>query len=464
MTDRRRFLPLRLKFLAAFFLSLLAALAGVMLVYLAGESYIQLYYMDEARMQERTRGLLYDFVDFVQERRLDVHNARDITRWAKEQDYVYLLIYQDGRVIIDSGWWDEQEYYTDFTELEDVPAAARSAGTEEGGVSFGYGMVTATVAFSDGEYEVVLYDFSDEPLYDRVRLLSFGAGILIFVLLLLVYHSKTIRRIIRLSQEVEVIAGGSLEEPIARQPADELGALAQHVDTMRFSIINEMRAEQEAWNANSDLITRMSHDIRTPLTVLLGFLELLEEGNYSGDETYRHYLGICKKNAFQLKELADRLFQYFLVFGHREHGLELEVADARVLLGQLIGEHAVWLTEQGWQVETVPLESTVFVEVDTVYTKRLCDNVFSNIEKYADPNHPVEIRLWVAGDELHITVRNRIRSTSRQVESTNIGLKTCERISELMGGRFLVHRTETEFCAEVIQPVYREPEEVPAAS
>ena len=271
MTDRRRFLPLRLKFLAAFFLSLLAALAGVMLVYLAGESYIQFYYMDEARMQERTRSLLYDFMDFVQERRMSVHNAREITRWAKEQDYVYLLIYQDGRVIIDSGWWDEQEYYTDFAELEDVPAAAaRSAGTEEDGVSFGYGMVTATVAFSDGEYEVVLYDFSDEPLYDRVRLLSFGAGILIFVLLLLVYHSKTIRRIIRLSQEVEVIAGGSLEEPIARQPADELGALAQHVDTMRFSIINEMRAEQEAWNANSDLITRMSHDIRTPLTVLLG--------------------------------------------------------------------------------------------------------------------------------------------------------------------------------------------------
>lgn len=465
MTKGRRFLSLRFKFIVALAFSLLIALGAGALAKLVGDSYIQLTYMSQTQTETRIRQIFSDFQQFVEGRGLDVHNAIEITRWAKSQNHIYLLVYKDDRVIIDSGWWDEQEYYTDYSELDtEVQGSARMADASEDGMSFGYGVGSAPIAFQDGEYTVTVYDFSEEPLYEGVQIASYAMAILLFIFLLMFYHSQTIKRIIRLSQEVEVIAGGQLEEPIARQPADELGALAQHVDTMRFSIINEMRAEQEAWNANSDLITRMSHDIRTPLTVLLGFLELLDEGGYSEEETYRNYLGICKKNAFQLKSLADKLFQYFLVFGHREYEMELEVTDAHVLLEQLIGEHVAWLTERGWQVDVHPLGGSALIEVDTVCMKRLFDNLFSNIEKYADSAQPVVIRQWVAEEKLYVTLSNQIAQSSGQVESTNIGLKTCERIMQLMGGTFRTCRTEETFRAEAVLPLYREPEaeEMPA--
>ena len=193
--------------------------------------------------------------------------------------------------------------------------------------------------------------------------------------------------------------------------------------------------------------------------MLLGFLELLDEGGYSRDENYRSYLNICKENTYQLKDLADKLFQYFLVFGHKMYELELEVVDARMLLAQLIGEHEMLLQEQGWQIENQPLERSALLKVDAAYMKRLFNNLFSNIEKYADREQPVEIRQSMDGEQIHIILKNRIRPDPNPVESTNIGLKTCERIVQLMGGTFRTVSEHGVFLAQLRLPVWKEGEE-----
>ena len=146
----------------------------------------------------------------------------------------------------------------------------------------------------------------------------------------------------------------------------------------------------------------------------------------------------------------------------KEYEMELEVTDAHVLLEQLIGEHVAWLTERGWQVDVHPLGGSALIEVDTVCMKRLFDNLFSNIEKYADSARPVVIRQWVAEEKLYVTLSNQISQSSGQVESTNIGLKTCERILQLMGGTFRTCRMEETFRAEAVLPLYREAEEMAA--
>lgn len=451
---------------------------------LAGEEVISTIYMSDAATESRCREVLDSFADYVETEGLSVRQARDITMWAKHQNHVYLLISDGEKVLVDSGWWDEKEYYSAFEEKDSfeesapvqedgasgendvLPAAALEPAMKEEEEdqtesesmveSFTFGTGTAPVEFSDGTYLVSVYDFSDEPLYDAVTVGSYAVTIAVFMLAMLTYHQRVIKQIIRLSREVEEIARGSLEGEITVRNRDEIGVLAEHVDVMRTSIMKEMRAEQEAWNANSDLITRMSHDIRTPLTVLLGFLELLDEGGYSDDETYQSYLGICKKNAFQLKELADKLFQYFLVFGHNACEMELEVADAQMLLGQLIGEHVVLLQEQGWSVEEQKLEQPVLIEADMVYLKRLFDNLFSNIEKYADQGCPVIVRQKKEQSQIRVALENQIRPDPNPVESTNIGLKTCERIVEQMGGAFRWEKLDDRFCAELTLPLYVE--------
>ena len=312
------------------------------------------------------------------------------------------------------------------------------------------------IRFSDGVYYVTVLEYSELSLYNTVTISSYAMAIAGFMALMLLYHQHIIKHIIRLSGEVESIAHGNLNGAITMRRRDEMGILAEDVDVMRTSIMQQMRAEQEAWNANSELITRMSHDIRTPLTVLLGFLELLDEGHYSEDEGYQSYLNICKENAYQLKELADKLFQYFLVFGHKMYEMNPEVVDARMMLSQLVGEHVMLLQERDWEIRDRPLTESVPIKVDAVYLKRLFDNLFSNIEKYADPDRPVEISQRVESGQIHIILKNDIRPDPNPVESTNIGLKTCERIVELMGGTFRTAKEKTAFLAELWLPIYRE--------
>lgn len=477
MTKQGKFHSLQVKFIVVLLLALAVGLGSGALVSLIGNYYIDSIYLDEDAAEERCRQAIENFSDYVQTEQLSVRqDSREIIRWAKAQNHLYLMVEENGSIVIDSGWWDEASYYSAFgdgvdgSESEEdgglvipsasyVPAEDSAEAADESyelEESYLYGVGSAPVEFADGTYQVSIYDFSEEPLYKVVTIATYAVAIAIFIFIMILYHQATIKQIIKLSREVENIAGGNLEGAITVRSRNEIGVLAQHVDSMRDSIMREMRAEQEAWNANSDLITRMSHDIRTPLTVLLGFLELLDEGSFSQEETYTSYLSICKKNAYQLKELADKLFQYFLVFGHRDCGLKPEVTDAQVLLEQLIGEHQVLLEEQGWQVENRRLESHSLIEVDPVYVKRLFDNLFSNIEKYADPARPVSITQLLEGDCIRVTLHNFIAPIPNPVESTNIGLKTCERIVQQMGGAFRYETSETEFVVKFTLPLYSE--------
>lgn len=481
MTERGkvRFHSLQIKFVIVLLVALAVGLACGAMVKAVGDYSIQEVYLSESATNQRCKAALDHFSQFVQDQQLEVSDTREIVHWAKNQNCLYLMVESaDGEVLVDSGWWDESTYYSAFAKNasgEDTQAdgadpdsfdsaglspstSAEATTGEDDGVVYGYGMGRAPVQFADGQYQVSVYDFSDEPLYEVVTIATYAVAIAIFVFVMLFYHQSTIKQIIKLSHEVDQIASGNLEGHITVHSQDEIGVLAHHVDSMRYSIMREMRAEQEAWNANSDLITRMSHDIRTPLTVLLGFLELLDEGEFSQEENYRSYLSICKKNAFQLKELADKLFQYFLVFGHRDCGLNLELTDAQVLLDQLIGEHEVLLLEQGWQIENQRLPSHVLVQVDPVYVKRLFDNLFSNIEKHADPSQPVSIVQQVEGDCVRVSLHNFVPHNPNPVESTNIGLKTCERIVQQMGGVFFSQKEEREFTVKLTVPIYCEPQ------
>lgn len=518
MIKQGRFHSLRVKFFIVLLVALASGFGLGSLVQVVGDYYIGSVYMDDETAIQRCQQIMEQFSDYVQEEQLSMQeDAAEIIRWTKNQNHIYLMIQDNNTIVIDSGWWYENSYYSaydqedsdniasqeegwevvapedetdetnetdeaaegkssDYTEDATVPSTAAyatqegedesaytdTADSQEFRTNYDIGLGASPVEFSDGTYQVYIYDFSEEPLYELVTVSTYVVAIVVFITIMLLYHRATIRQIIKLSQEVENIAQGNLEGSITVRSRNEIGVLAQHVDSMRCSIMQEMRAEQEAWNANRDLITRMSHDIRTPLTVLLGFLELLDEGKYSQEASYDSYLGICKKNAYQLKELADKLFQYFLVFGRQECDWNLEVTDAKVLLEQLIGEHLVLLLEQHWQVENTPLEQHVLVEADPLFVKRLFDNLFSNIEKYADPARPVTITQLQEGDAIRVSVHNFIAPNPNPVESTNIGLKTCEHIVQQMGGVFQYEKTEQEFSVHFTIPFYHESEQLGA--
>ena len=93
------------------------------------------------------------------------------------------------------------------------------------------------------------------------------------------------------------------------------------------------------------------------------------------------------------------------------------------------------------------------IQAEYQYIRRLFDNLFSNVRKYAAPGSEVTLKTRRIGSEILITIGNEIRRDGARVESTNIGLKTCQKIVEQMKGRFRIERGEEYFEVNIILPI-----------
>ena len=223
-------------------------------------------------------------------------------------------------------------------------------------------------------------------------------------------------------------------------------------------LMAKLQREEAAWQANTQLITAISHDVRTPLTALMGYLEILSDESVSPEER-QAYLQVCKNNAVRLKSLTDELFGFFLVFGKPTVDQSPEEYDAAMLLDQILLEHEMNLNQQDFRVEmNREGDLTGKLRVDLTHLRRVFDNLFSNVNKYADHDHPVAIRIKRSEEELIVSITNHIGAQSNRRESNRIGLQTCHKLVAAMGGEFSQHRTKDTFSVEVLLPLITETE------
>ena len=213
---------------------------------------------------------------------------------------------------------------------------------------------------------------------------------------------------------------------------------------------------EHANHAKTRFLSTMSHDIRNPLTALLGYLDLAKNGQYRSEEELQSFLDAAYGKAEQLKTLTDELFRYSLLFGCKELPMQMESYDARLLLEQLLGESRVQLQQQGFTVQLLLPQQEVQIEADVMYLKRVLDNLFDNIRKYADPAKPVAIAALIEDGALHICLSNSVNPASGRIESNKIGLRTCAKIMAQMAGGFKRYTENGKFTAEGILPIQAE--------
>ena len=279
---------------------------------------------------------------------------------------------------------------------------------------------------------------------------------LLLALTLLAYNRRVARRVVAISQEVQSIGAGNLYLQLEPKGRDEISQLTASVEQMRLSLLRKTSEEQRALQQNSDLITAMSHDIRNPLTALLGYLDLAKNGQYRSEDELQSYLDAAYGKAEQLKTLTDELFRYSLLFSNDELPMRLETYDAYVLLEQLLGEAQAELESAGFATRMVMPDTFCRVRVDVPYFKRVLDNLFDNIRKYADPAQSVAIAALIEDGALHICLSNSVNPASGRIESNKIGLRTAEKILTQMGGSFRRHEADGKFTAEAILPIVPE--------
>ena len=444
MTEKKAaFTSLRFKLLLMLLIALACGAAMFFLANWAGDLLIERCYMNEKAIASRERSIVSELQAYVQENGISSRDTDAVARWSMRKNDTYIMLYKNQKLAYEAGWWG-------VDDVDSVDAAPLNAGTA--GVY--------PVYFTDGPMQAVVYDFSESRLYTLTTIVSVVLGCFVLVCFMLSYNSRITRTIMTISSEVDQIGRGDLNAPLEMPHGhDELAQLTGSVEQMRRSLLRKTEEEKAALKQNSDLITALSHDIRNPLTALLGYLEIIQAQQSKLPPDVAGYLAACQERAGRIKQLTDELFRYSLLFSNDQLPLRMEAYDAYVLLEQLLGEAQAELESAGFSVRMVMPDTFCKIRVDVQYFKRVLDNLFANVRKYAEPAQPVSIAVLPEDDGLHICICNTVRADPGPVESNKIGLRTAEKILTQMGGRFLRHEADGKFTAEAVLPLAPEAED-----
>ena len=436
---------LYLSFISIILIGLIFAVGAYFSTRLVSEYAINNYYMKDDRRAAREEGYHAALQSYVDSKELTSEDMKEIEKWAKDNRYVYLLIYRDEELLFSPEIEEGENEYPIIGEITTTPnrdelvEAAKKNGLKE-------------LKMSDGLLFASIAEFTEYFYYDLSTILSITLAVLVLVLFIIFYLNKIITRIKRLESDVAIVSRGDMSHKISRNGNDEIATLSENVENMRNSILDNLRKEREARDANNALITSISHDIRTPLTILLGYIDIMKSRG-SSDPEMQSYVEAAESTAMRLKQLSDDMFKYSLAFGDEEIPFKLEEYNAKMLLEQMIYEHVLLLKDKGYRVVLENLDNAVkddrVIHTDAPNLMRIIDNLFSNITKYADICAPVTISAKLSGDTLILDFQNKISDKKPETESNGIGLKTCVRLSSIVAESFEYKSVGTSFTARL---------------
>lgn len=390
------------------------------------------YFNKTSFIQNQRRQAVSQFRSYISNNGLTINDRDKMSKWVRNEKYVIIYIYKDDKLLYtlhNNNFTVGNEEYPRDPVLSVKPLY--------------------DITFRDTKAQMYIECFFEYKYYYIVTFLGAALSFFFFLLIMLFFINRKTSYIGMLDKEIKILEGGNLDYEITISGKDELSSLAQSINEMRKSFIERLESEDKARLANSELITAMSHDLRTPLTALVGYLDIIEYKKYKTEENLIQYIHNSREKAYQIKYLSDKLFEYFTVSNTNEENLELESFDGNQLIDQLVDEQLLILQSNGFHFEFDSCDAPFNIDVNLVSIRRVFDNVFSNITKYASKSMPVRIKCYVENSLLFIDIENHINHHLRAVNGTGIGMKTCEKILQKHKGKIAVTKTEDVFSVHI---------------
>lgn len=187
----------------------------------------------------------------------------------------------------------------------------------------------------------------------------------------------------KMNRTVRDMAEGRLDlnHKMEVRGSNPFGDMAGNVNRLAGRLYLALEEERRAEQTKNELITNVSHDLRTPLTSVLGYLGLIEQDRYRDEVEMRHYVHIAYEKSQRLNVLINDLFEYTRM-RHDTTALKAAPFNLVEMLGQLLVQYHMPLQEAGMQSKLITQESIIMVKGDTAKIVRVFENLIANAMVY----------------------------------------------------------------------------------
>jgi signal transduction histidine kinase len=272
------------------------------------------------------------------------------------------------------------------------------------------------ISFTDGygyvivkgvPYGTVVYDKYDNSLL--AVLFAFAAFIITFYFI----TSRKMQYIESVSSGLYEISKGNLDYRIKKVGNDEIASLADNINNMAEKLKNKIDKERQIEKTKNELITNVSHDLRTPLTSIKGYLGLIKDKKYKDDTQLEEFVNIAYNKSERLQSLINDLFEYTKV---SSNGITLnkEVIDINELLQQLTDELVPICEENEIIIEKSFQKEKINVNIDADKMVRVFENLLINAIRYSIKPGVVKLSLSSEKEYVFIKVENKCNDMSKE--------------------------------------------------
>lgn len=285
---------------------------------------------------------------------------------------------------------------------------------------------------------------------------------------ILLYILRQIGQLNKLADHIEQLANGNVHSQLSIKGKSPFAELAKNINTLKEAMTASQKVQAKSERLKTELITNVSHDLRTPLTSIITYTELLKNEDISQDER-NCYIDIIDRKSKRLKVLIDDLFEASkMASGNIE--LIKEKIDLVSLLQQALAEHDELIQQSSLDFRISHPTPPLYAVVDGQKLWRVFDNLVSNILKYSLENTRVYISIALKDNCVVITFKNITKyelgenidelierfkrgDTSRNTEGSGLGLAIAKSIIDLHDGLFEIEVDGDLFKVTITIPI-----------
>jgi len=230
-------------------------------------------------------------------------------------------------------------------------------------------------------------------------------GIIIFSVTFLLLQERSIAYISHISDAIQNISEGDLNTEVEVLGDDEFASMASNLNKMVADIRRLMDKEREAERTKNELITNVAHDLRTPLTSIIGYLELLSAKTILPPEIQHKYIDIAYSKAKRLEKLIEDLFG-FTKLNYGKISMHVGKVDLIKLLSQLLEEAYPSFADKNLSYELQSNVPAKIITADGNLLARLFDNLINNAIKYGADGKRILVKVHAGKKSVQISVTN----------------------------------------------------------